>query len=94
MITQKGRNHGVYVAMLQHLQLSQIFMEKKLLFCVLWDQLGVVYYEFLKPNTYENTKDWVDSWIASKAEAFFRRSIRMLPERWEKVVASDEQYYE
>jgi len=32
--------------------------------------------------------------IASKDEAFFRRGIRMLPERWEKVVASDEQYFE
>ena len=28
MITQKGRNHGYHLATLQHLQLSQIFMEK------------------------------------------------------------------
>jgi len=40
-------------------------------------------------TSYEDTKNWVDSWIASKDEAFFRRGIRMLPERWEKVVASD-----
>ena len=38
-------------------------------------------------TSYENTKNCVDSWIASKDEAFFRRCIRMLPERWEKVVA-------
>ena len=30
---------------------------------------------------YGNTKNCVDSWIASKDEAFFRHSIRMLPER-------------
>ena len=45
-------------------------------------------------TSYENTKNWVDSWIASKNEAFFRRDIHMLPERWEKVVASDGQYFE
>ena len=38
---------------------------------------------------YEEAKNWVDSWIASKDEQFFRRGIRMLPERWGKVVASD-----
>ena len=25
-------------------------MEKKLILCIWWDQLGVVYYELLKPN--------------------------------------------
>ena len=40
-------------------------------------------------TSYEDTKNSVDSWIASKDEAFFRRGIRMLPEKWEKVVASD-----
>ena len=45
-------------------------------------------------TSYENTKNWVDSWITSKDEAFFRRGIRILPERWEKVVASDGQYFE
>lgn len=44
--------------------------------------------------SYEETKNWVDSWIASKDESFFRRGIRMLPERWEKVVASDGQYFQ
>ena len=45
-------------------------------------------------TSYENTKNWVDSWIALKDEAFFRRVIHMLPERWERVVASDGQYFE
>jgi hypothetical protein len=45
-------------------------------------------------TSYEQTKEWVDSWIASKDESFFRRGIRMLPERWEKVVASDGKYFE
>ena len=43
---------------------------------------------------HEDTKSWVDSWIASKDEAFFRQGVRMLPERWEKAVASDGQYFE
>ncbi|KAG5313062.1 MOS1T transposase, partial [Pseudoatta argentina] len=34
-----------------------------------------------------------DSWIASKDMSFFRRGIHVLPERWEKVVSSDGQYF-
>ncbi|EGI62185.1 Mariner Mos1 transposase [Acromyrmex echinatior] len=45
-------------------------------------------------RSYEEVKNWIDSWIASKDDQFFRRGIRMLPERWEKVVASDGQYFE
>jgi len=45
-------------------------------------------------TSYEDTKKWVDSWIASKDESFFRRGIHMLPERWENVVANDGQYFE
>ncbi|KAG5309960.1 MOS1T transposase, partial [Pseudoatta argentina] len=44
--------------------------------------------------SYEEVKNWIDSWIASKDDQFFRRGIRTLPERWEKVVASDGQYFE
>jgi len=42
----------------------------------------------------EEAKNWVDSSIASKDEEFFRRGIRMLPERWAKVVANDGQYFD
>ena len=45
-------------------------------------------------TSYEDTKKWVDSWIAAKGESLFRRGIRMLPERWEKVVASEGKYFE
>jgi len=44
-------------------------------------------------RSYE-VKNWIDSWIASKDDQFFRRGIRTLPERWEKVVTSDGQYFE
>ena len=45
-------------------------------------------------RSYEEVKNWIDSWIASKDDQFFRRRIRTLPERWEKIVASDGQYFE
>ena len=45
-------------------------------------------------RSYEEVKNWIASWIASKDDQFFRRGIRTLPERWEKVVASDGQYFE
>ena len=44
-------------------------------------------------TSYEDTKNYIDDWTASKDEAFFRRGIHMLPERWEKV-ASDDHYFE
>lgn len=47
-----------------------------------------------KFTSYEQCKKWVDDWIASKDESFFRVGIRKLPERWEKVVASDGQYFD
>ncbi|GBO99542.1 Mariner Mos1 transposase [Eumeta japonica] len=45
-------------------------------------------------TSYEDTKDWVDSWIVSKDKEFFRLEIRKLSERWKKVVASDGQYFD
>ncbi|GBP06866.1 Nuclear cap-binding protein subunit 1 [Eumeta japonica] len=45
-------------------------------------------------TSYEDTKNWVDSWLASKDKEFFRLGIRTLPERWKKVVASDRQYFD
>jgi len=45
-------------------------------------------------RSYEEVKNWIDSWIPSKDDQFFRRGIRTLPERWEKVVTSDGQYFE
>jgi len=35
-------------------------------------------------TSYEDTKNYIDDWIASKDETFFRRGIHMQPETWEK----------
>ena len=45
-------------------------------------------------RSYEEVKNWIDSWITSKDDQFFQPGIPTLPERWEKVVASDRQYFE
>nr|QXJ78550.1 putative DD34D transposase [Kaburagia rhusicola] len=45
-------------------------------------------------SSYEEVKNWIDTWIDSKDEKFFRHGIRMLPDSWSKVVASDGQYFE
>ncbi|KAG5307816.1 MOS1T transposase, partial [Pseudoatta argentina] len=44
-------------------------------------------------HSYEEAQKWIDSWIASKDMSFFRRGIHVLPERWEKEVSSDGQYF-
>ena len=182
-ITLSAENHEEFPAMLPRRRPNRIFNGSNVMLCIWWDQLGVVYYELLKPTetitgdqyrtqlmrlnralkdkrpqynerhdkvilqhdnarshvakvktyletlkwevlphppyspdvapsdyhlfrsmahdladqhfrSYEEVKNWIDSWIASKDDQFFRRGIRMLPERWEKVVASDGQYFE
>ena len=45
-------------------------------------------------TSYEEAKNWVDSWIVLKDEEFFKCGIHMLPERWSKVVEKDGQYFE
>ena len=47
-------------------------------------------------NSYEDVEKWVSEWleVASKDESFFHRGIRLLPERWEKVIANDGQYFD
>ena len=48
----------------------------------------------LAEEHFNSYKKWVSEWIASKDESFFRRGIRLLPERWEKVIANDGQYFD
>jgi len=45
-------------------------------------------------NSEQDIKNWHDSFLASKDERFFRDGIYKLTERWEKVMASDGQYFE
>lgn len=45
-------------------------------------------------SNFEEVKKWIDSWIAAKPTEFFRKGIRELPEKWEKAIASDGQYFE
>ena len=44
--------------------------------------------------SYENVQKWLDDWFASKERQFFWRGIHQLPDRWEKCMASDGQYFE
>ena len=43
---------------------------------------------------HKNAQKWVDSRSASKDISFFWHEIQMLPERWEKVMASYGQYFQ
>ena len=45
-------------------------------------------------QSYEDVKKWLDKWIASKYEGFFRDGIYALPNKSETVIANGEQYYE
>ncbi|GBP16138.1 Mariner Mos1 transposase [Eumeta japonica] len=45
-------------------------------------------------TSYEDTKNWVDLWIASKDKEFFKLGIRTLPERWKLGIANDGKYFD
>ena len=45
-------------------------------------------------QSFEDIKKWIDSWIASKDEEFFRNGIHKLPEKWRNIIASDGQYFQ
>ncbi|EFN80539.1 hypothetical protein EAI_03231, partial [Harpegnathos saltator] len=36
----------------------------------------------------------LDEWFRSKNASFYRRGINVLPERWQKCVASEGRYFE
>jgi len=40
-------------------------------------------------TSFAEIENWLQNWIASKDELFFRDGIRKLPERGEKVIGSD-----
>jgi len=42
--------------------------------------------------SFAEIENWLQNWIASKDESFFRNGIRKLSERWKKV-GSDGQYF-
>ena len=42
----------------------------------------------------QGIRNWLDSFLAAKLAQFFWDRIHKLPERWEKVTASDGQYFE
>ena len=42
----------------------------------------------------QGIKNWLDLFLAAKPAQFFWDGIQKLPERWEKVIASDGQYFE
>lgn len=45
-------------------------------------------------HSFQSIQIWLNNWIASKDEQFFRDGIRKLPERWANVVASDGAYFQ
>lgn len=45
-------------------------------------------------HSYEEVKNWLDEWLASKNEKWYWDGIHQLTERWEKVVANDGQYFD
>ncbi|GBP91934.1 Mariner Mos1 transposase [Eumeta japonica] len=47
-----------------------------------------------KFTSYEDFQNSVDMWISSKDKEFFQRGIRLLSERWQKVVESYGKYFE
>ncbi|KAG5313071.1 MOS1T transposase, partial [Pseudoatta argentina] len=77
---------------LQLMRLSRALKEKRPLYAQRHDKVILLHAD-RRFHSYEEAQKWIDSWIASKDMSFFRRGIHVLPERWEKVVSGDGQYF-
>lgn len=44
-------------------------------------------------RNYEDVRKWIDEWIASKDQSFYRSGIHLLLQRWEKCIASESKYF-
>ena len=45
-------------------------------------------------NSYEEVKNWIDEWLASNDELWYWDGMHQWPERWNKVIANDGQYFD
>lgn len=45
-------------------------------------------------NSYDDVRNWLDEWFASKERQFFWQGIHNLPDRWAQCVASEGHYFE
>ena len=45
-------------------------------------------------HNYSEVENWVAEWIDSKDRPFFHRGIQLLPEKWQKVIASEGKYFD
>ena len=81
----------------------------KVMLCIWWDQKGVYatrheaiifHHDNARPHvaipvtSEQGIKNRLDSFLAAKPAQFFWDGIDKLLERWEKVIASDGQYFE
>ena len=48
----------------------------------------------IRLTSVQGIKNWLDPYLAAKPTQCFWDGIHKLPERWEKVIASDRQYFE
>ena len=44
-------------------------------------------------NSYEEVKNWIDEWSASKGERWYWEGIHQLSKRWKKVIDNGGQYF-
>ncbi|EGI64426.1 Mariner Mos1 transposase [Acromyrmex echinatior] len=45
-------------------------------------------------HNYSEVENWIAEWIDSKDRLFFRRGIQLLPEKGQKVIASEGKYFD
>ncbi|EFN86434.1 Histone-lysine N-methyltransferase SETMAR, partial [Harpegnathos saltator] len=45
-------------------------------------------------TNFEKVQNWLNEWFRSKGASFYCRGIHVLPERWQKCVASEGRYFE
>ncbi|KAG5307338.1 MOS1T transposase, partial [Pseudoatta argentina] len=72
------------------------YLREVLIFCFNWKKSAAEAHRMFVEvygDTAPTDGSLLQNLIASKDESFFRDGFRKLPEKWEKVVASDIQYF-
>jgi len=85
------QRHDKVILLHDNTRLHVAKVVKKYLETLKWDVLPhLLYSPNIAPSDYwlftsfAEIENWLQNWIASKDESFFRDEIRKLPERWEK----------
>ncbi|KAL6268123.1 hypothetical protein P5V15_001213 [Pogonomyrmex californicus] len=91
MIILNVENHKLTLVNLRHRRQSPISTPRR--FCSVSGGIGKHHLADTHFVRFEEIRKCIDDFIASKPVSFYRQGIRKLPERWQKIVDANGEYF-